>query len=322
MFKSSFANGLLNNSDENIAEYLVSWDRIGVFTQLYNKVGDFIQGFFNSEEEIRKDEAKKFLRQKKVYLSISSSKSYLHGHLFYLHGLLFLRICESFDMAVTAKITSLRELDDILLSLENKCVNFQKELNKDAKMKKFKGNSFSDLRKHYLDFMISEFKKLSKDKQEKILEDVVQKLNSLSEDELNNFKKKMNIDKISKRSINNIILTGGVYSAIAGTVGLVGFPAYIFLVSFIKGVASLIGVGTLPFGVYKAATVSLSFLTAWFAPIFLVGGLIFFGNKQNEKMDKIYSSITMVTTSFQSIRDLKDDDIKHFIESINRKINE
>lgn len=314
MFKSSFANGLLNNTTENIAEYLVSWDRLGIFTQLYNKVGNFIEGFFSSEEEIKKNEVKEFFREKQKYLSLSTKKYYLHAYL-------FIKICETFEITLTNNITSLRELDDILISLENKCVNFQKELNKDAKMKKFKGNSFSDLRKHYLDFMISEFKKLSKDKQEKILEDVVQKLNSLSEDELNNFKKKMNIDKISKESINNIILTGGVYSAIAGTVGLVGFPAYIFLVSFIKGVASLIGVGALPFGVYKAATVSLSFLTAWFAPIFLVGGLIFFGNKQNEKLDKIYSSITMVTISFQSIRDLKDDDIKHFIESINHNIN-
>lgn len=312
MFKSSFANGLLNNTTENIAEYLVSWDKLGIFTQLYKKLGNFIEGFFSSEEEIKKNEVKEFFLEKKRYLSISTQKYYLHAYL-------FLKLCKSFEISVSSKVTSLRELEDILLSLENKCVNFQKELNKEEKMKKFKGNSFSDLRKHYLEFMISEFKKLSKDKQEKILEDVVKKLNSLSENELNNFKKKMNIEKISKESINNIILTGGVYSAIAGTVGLVGFPAYIFLTSFLSGVASLIGVG-LPFGVYKAATVSLAFLTSWFAPILLVGGLLFFGNKKNDKINKTYATITMVTASFQSIEDLNNDDAKYFIESINQNI--
>lgn len=69
MFKSSFANGLLNNTTENIAEYLVSWDKLGIFTQLYKKLGNFIEGFFSSEEEIKKNEVKElFLEKKKIFI--------------------------------------------------------------------------------------------------------------------------------------------------------------------------------------------------------------------------------------------------------------
>ena len=50
-----------------------------------------------------------------------------------------------------------------------------------------------------------------------------------------------------------------VYSMFAGAVGIVGFPAYIFLTSFIGGISSIIGI-TLPFGVYTGATSAMAFL--------------------------------------------------------------
>ena len=111
--------------------------------------------------------------------------------------------------------------------------------------------------------MVDQFKKMDKNKQGKILEEMVQKLNSLSPDDLKNFKDKMNINNITNESIKKILLGGGVYSMFAGAVGIVGFPAYIFLTSFIGGISSIIGI-TLPFGVYTGAASTMKFLDGFY----------------------------------------------------------
>jgi len=322
MFKSSFANGLLNNTPDNIAEYLVSWDKLSVFTQIYNKTKNFFAKIFSTDEvleenKIKNNEAKEFFEKKAIYLLNHSSNREFD---FYLHSILFIRICKSFGILIKEKITSIRELDDIFFLLEEKAVYFQKKQNKKKKPQIFEGNNFTELRKYFLDLMVFEFKNLSKDKQEKILADIVEKLNKLNESELAEFKKKMNIDSISKQTINSILLTGGVYSTIFGTVGLVGFPAYIFLTTFISSLASFVGIA-LPFGVYKGATVALAFLSSWYAPLLLLVGAIFIGDKQNKKIDKAYSTISMVTVSFQSYKDLSNQKAKDFISSINNKLN-
>ena len=55
-------------------------------------------------------------------------------------------------------------------------------------MKPFYGNSFYELRIYFLDVMVEQFKGLENEKQEKILRDMVDKLHTLSAEELENFK--------------------------------------------------------------------------------------------------------------------------------------
>ena len=105
----------------------------------------------------------------------------------------------------------------------------------------------------------------------------------------------------------------------AGAVSFVGFPAYLFLSSFIGGISSIIGI-TLPFGVYTGATSMMAFLSAWFLPIVLAGGW-FFSNKYTNKLRKIFTVASMVSISFQSYKDTSLESVNEFIETHNKELD-
>ena len=230
-----------------------------------------------------------------------------------LHVSLYGRFTDIFDIE-HGKISSQKELDDYCIELEKKAVEFQKELSSEEdEMKDFDGDSFVDLRKYFLEIMVDQFKEMDDEKQKKILEEMVNKLNSLSPEELNEFKDKMNISDITNESIKKILLGGGIYSMFAGAVSLGGFSAYIFLTSFIGGISSIIGI-TLPFGVYTGATSIMAFLSSWFLPIVVAGGW-FFSNKYTTKLRKIFTVASMVSISFQSYKDTGLESVNEFIDA-------
>ena len=231
MNKSSFLNGLINEKEKNIAEYLVGWDNLNILFKSIGKVGDFISSFWNTEAEMKESEKQSYIDDVNAFLKGEENKTKLS-----LHVVLYERFIDIFDIE-HGIISSQKELDDYCIELEEKAVLFQRELSKEEdKMKNFDGKNFVDLRKYFLEIMVDQFKDLDNEKQKKILEEMVNKLNSLSSDELNEFKDKMNINEITNESVQKILLGSGMYTMFAGTVGLVGFPAYIFLTSFIGGI--------------------------------------------------------------------------------------
>ena len=232
-----------------------------------------------------------------------------------LQALLFKNFQEVFEIDEEI-ILSQRQLDDISYDLEIKALQFQKEFSSEEdKLRTFTGNTFVDLRKYFLETMVEQFKDLDNSKQKKVLEDMVNKLNNLSPDELKEFKDKMNIDEVTNDSVKKILLGGGIYSMFAGAVGIVGFPAYIFLTSFIGGISSIIGI-TLPFGVYTGATSAMAFLAGWFWPIILAGGWLF-SSRYTDKLRKIFAVASMVSISFQSYKDVEIEKVNDFIDTYN-----
>ena len=309
MNKSSFLTGLLNNEKKNIAEYLATWDDLNVFFKTLDNAWDFVAQVWKSDTETNAENEMAFRKKVNNYLNTSSK----YG----LHVSLYGRFTDIFDIE-HGKISSQKELDDYCIELENKAALFQKELSREEdKMKDFNGDSFVDLRKYFLEIMIDQFKEMDNEKQKKILEEMVKKLNSLSPEELNEFKNKMNISDITDESVKKILLGGGIYSMFAGAVGIIGFPAYIFLTSFIGGISSIIGI-TLPFGVYTGATSIMAFLSSWFLPIVVAGGW-FFSNKYTTKLRKIFTVASMVSISFQSYKDTSLESVNEFIDAHNIK---
>ena len=314
MNKSSFLRGLLNNEERNIAEYLATWDDLNVFFKTINKSWDFVSNIWRSEKEINEENKNSFNENVESYLR-SNSRHNLYTNLYAN----FLDIFDLEPLTLT-EISSQKELDENFIELENKAVLFQKEISEDEDdIKNFEGKNFIDLRKYFLEIMVDKFKEMNNDEQKKILEEMVQKLNSLSAEELKNFKDKMNINDITNESIKKIVLGGGIYSMFAGAVGIIGFPAYIFLTSFIGGISSIIGI-TLPFGVYTASTSVMAFLSAWFWPIILAGGW-FFSDKYTTKLRKIFAVASMVSISFQSYNDVDMETVNDFIKVYNVRYN-
>ena len=310
MQKSSFIIGLLNSEDKNIAEYLATWDDLNVFFKTLDKSWDFVSQLWKSDREIEKDNANSFQEKIDGYLYSNTRLG--------LQVLLLKNFQEVFEID-EEKILSQRQLDDISYDLEIKALQFQKEFSiEEDKLKTFTGNTFVDLRKYFLETMVEQFKDLDNSKQKKVLEDMVNKLNNLSSDELKEFKDKMNIDEVTNDSVKKILLGGGIYSMFAGAVGVVGFPAYLFLTSFIGGISSIIGI-TLPFGVYTGATSVMAFLSSWFLPIVLAGGW-FFSNKYTKKLRKVFAVASMVSISFQAYKDLDLNTANDFVEKYNKDL--
>ena len=312
MQKSSFIIGLLNSEEKNIAEYLATWDDLNVFFKTLDKSWDFVSQLWKSDREIEKDNENSFQEKIDGYLYANTRLG--------LQALLLKNFQEVFEID-EEKILSQRQLDDISYDLEVKSLQFQKEFSSEEdKLKTFTGNTFVDLRKYFLETMVEQFKDLDNSKQKKVLEDMVNKLNNLSPDELKEFKDKMNIDEVTNDSVKKILLGGGIYSMFAGAVGVVGFPAYLFLTSFIGGISSIIGI-TLPFGVYTGATSVMAFLSSWFLPIILAGGW-FFSNKYTKKLRKVFAVASMVSISFQAYKDLDLNTAKNFVEEYNKDLHE
>ena len=310
MQKSSFIIGLLNSEDKNIAEYLATWDDLNVFFKTLDKSWDFVSQLWKSDIEIEKDNVNSFQEKIDGYLYSNTRLG--------LQVLLLKNFQEVFEID-EEKILSQRQLDDISYDLEIKALQFQKEFSiEEDKLKTFTGNTFVDLRKYFLETMVEQFKDLDNSKQKKVLEDMVNKLNNLSSDELKEFKDKMNIDEVTNDSVKKILLGGGIYSMFAGAVGVVGFPAYLFLTSFIGGISSIIGI-TLPFGVYTGATSVMAFLSSWFLPIVLAGGW-FFSNKYTKKLRKVFAVASMVSISFQAYKDLDLNTANDFVEKYNKDL--
>ena len=312
MQKSSFIIGLLNSEDKNLAEYLATWDDLNVFFKTIDKSWDFVSQLWKSDREIERDNANAIQEKIDGYLSSNTRLG--------LQALLFKNFQEVFEIDEEI-ILSQRQLDDISYDLEIKALQFQKEFSSEEdKLKTFTGNTFVDLRKYFLETMVEQFKDLDNSKQKKVLEDMVNKLNNLSPEELKEFKDKMNIDEVTNESVKKILLGGGIYSMFAGAVGVVGFPAYLFLTSFIGGISSIIGI-TLPFGVYTGATSVMAFLSSWFLPIILAGGW-FFSNKYTKKLRKVFAVASMVSISFQAYKDLDLNTVKNFVEEYNKDLHE
>ena len=312
MQKSSFIIGLLNSEDKNLAEYLATWDDLNVFFKTIDKSWDFVSQLWKSDREIERDNANAIQEKIDGYLSSNTRLG--------LQALVFKNFQEVFDIDEEI-ILSQRQLDEISYDLEIKALQFQKEFSSEEdKLKTFTGNTFVDLRKYFLETMVEQFKNLDNSKQKKVLEDMVNKLNNLSSDELKEFKDKMNIDEVTNDSVKKILLGGGIYSMFAGAVGVVGFPAYLFLTSFIGGISSIIGI-TLPFGVYTGATSVMAFLSSWFLPIILAGGW-FFSNKYTKKLRKVFAVASMVSISFQAYKDLNLNTAKNFVEEYNKDLHE
>lgn len=312
MQKSSFIIGLLNSEEKNLAEYLATWDDLNIFFKTLDKGWDFVSQLWKTDREIEEDNANAFKEKINDYLN--------HNSRFELQVLLIKNFQEVFEID-DEKILSQRQLDDIAVDLETKALRFQREFSSEEdKLKTFTGNTFVDLRKYFLETMVEQFKGLDNTKQKKVLEDMVNKLNNLSPNELKEFKDKMNIEEVTNESVKKILLGGGVYSMFVGTVGIVGFPAYLFLTSFIGGISSIIGV-TLPFGVYTGATSVMAFLSSWFLPIILAGGW-FFSNKYTKKLRKVFAVASMVSISFQSYKELDLNTTNKFIEEYNLVLDE
>ena len=79
MNKSSFLNGLINEKEKNIAEYLVGWDNLNILFKSIGKVGDFISSFWNTEAEMKESEKQSYIDDVNAFLKGEENKTKLRS---------------------------------------------------------------------------------------------------------------------------------------------------------------------------------------------------------------------------------------------------
>lgn len=134
---------------------------------------------------------------------------------------------------------------------------------------------------------------LSEADTERLVEQIDDYIQALPEEKQQKIKERLNIDDLTNKTLNQILLTQGTTVLITIIVEVAGFTAFTTLTSVIAATAGFFGL-TLPFGAYVFATSALSILTGpiGIALIALGGGAIL--NYQNKKVRKSMIPIGVV----------------------------
>ena len=93
MNKSSFLNGLINDKQKNIAEYLAGWDDLNVLFKSIGKAWDFVSSFWTTESEKKEEEKQSYIDSVNAYLEGDENET-KYG----LHVVLYERFLDIFDI--------------------------------------------------------------------------------------------------------------------------------------------------------------------------------------------------------------------------------
>ena len=303
MINSVLLKGLLNQEPKTTTTQIALWEEMGIWKVAYKK----LRFKKNAIEEINKAIEEKSNILHRVYgddpIELSTR---LQKHIFSQ-----LKIDAS-------NISTIRELDELCLSVENEAIQLQKKLSKGE----FKGNSIDELIRYTIqkmfDDLSSEFNKKSSNEQDNIVEQIFEVLKEMPDDQKKKLQQELNVPELSEQAIRKAITTGSLGIAFAALVEIAGFSAYIFATKTLAVIAGIVGL-TLPFGVYTALTSFMAFLANPFVLIFLLTGFFSFITKKSNKkirnafLPNLVSQIAISST----IGDTKIDDLNKLVENIN-----
>ena len=267
MINSLLLKGLVNQESKTTTTQIALWEEMSIWKVAYKK----LRFKKNAGEEINNAIEKKSNILHKVYgIDPLNLANRLQKHLFTQTKIDF------------SKISTIRELDELCISVENEAVQLQKQLSKGE----FKGNSIEELIKYTIqkifDDLSNEFSKKSSNEQDNIVKQIFEILKEMPDDQKEKLQKELNVSELSQQTIRKAITTGSLGIAFAALVEIAGFSAYIFATKTLAVIAGIIGL-TLPFSVYVALTSFMAFLANPFVLVLLLTGFLSFITKKSNK---------------------------------------
>jgi hypothetical protein len=175
----------------------------------------------------------------------------------------FARVCDLRERGLHCR----RDLEDVCEELVAAAVRFRRQ-----QRESFEGTSLGDLIE---DVVQGLFERIEKDaaaegpKSDAVLERVEEFISRLPEDQREDFRRSLGVDRITRDALRAAATKGGLAAALAAAVKIGGFGFYMGAVSALAWIAAAFGI-TLPFSVYVALTSGIAVLTN---PIFLAAVL-------------------------------------------------
>ncbi len=196
IIKSQLLRGLFGIEKETLADLCFTLDNLSIVKTLF-KSGTNI--FTNIATKLRGEvvDKKKELKEYEDFISNS-----LNWH----RKAAINNFCEILDIKDFEKIDSVREIDDICQSIENKAIAAQKEINK-----KFKGKNIIDFQIYNIQLVEESFSKIDKDDRKEIGESMDEHLTILSKKDktfkelINKFKSNFGVKDFKYKSIKKIL---------------------------------------------------------------------------------------------------------------------
>jgi uncharacterized protein (DUF2062 family) len=257
MRHSQLLVGLINETEESLKQQVQLWDSSGVWRTLAKK----------ASEKLSTSLIERFPFQSG---STQLWDKLEDTHLVDFQLMKLARLMSATNTPFPYKPSAV-VLQDCLLQLEEKAVEFLKEEDKE-----FTGSSIADLPKHVIDRLFPEFtekfREASQETKSKVAGKVLKAFDSLNKADQERLLKELNVEELSEEQLVKLIASGALATAITSVVSIAGFSAYIGLVSGIAAAGSFIGI-TLPFAVYMYATAGLAFITNPLTIIFVGLGM-------------------------------------------------
>jgi|TARA_B100000315_G_C14487685_1_gene545972 hypothetical protein len=196
IIKSQLLRGLFGIEKETLADLCFTLDNLSIVKTLF-KSGSNI--FSNIATKLKGEvvDRKKELKEYEDFISNS-----LNWH----RNAAINNFCEILDIKDYEKIDSVREIDDICQSIENKAIVAQKELNK-----KFKGKNIIDFQIYNIQLVEKSFSKIDKDDRKVIGESMDKHLTILSKkgktfkEPINKVKSNFGVKDFKYKSIKKIL---------------------------------------------------------------------------------------------------------------------
>ena len=276
--ESKLGEGLLKQSRDALAGQIAIWDNLSLGNMAWQKVKGKIQQ--GDALKMKIDE------QIRVYSKRTACD---------LQILLFLRVADYLKIQLPKDATT-RDLDQAFREIEAAALASLKRTDST-----FTGESAHEMACHtvkkMMDSLSKNYAEMEPGEQEKVLESIMDSLDSMPEEQRERLRKELNVDELTQDKVRDALLKGTFGTAFAVVIQIAGFSAYVFAVKLLAAMAALIGL-TLPFTVY----IWLTSLMALFAnPLFIAaGGFLGWAFLSKKTLDKIRDGL-MPTVASQLI---------------------
>lgn len=276
--KSLLLSGVVKSDHLFICESVALWDDMSFFKQTFKGLLEKSAATADWEETNRtKKIAKKYLGrpskefEKKLVERFNRKVREAASYSKYVpQWLLLNQMFTLFDVPFPNVEASLPEIDQSCLKLEGLFLSVfakKEKLGKSIDMVGF----FNIYTEKMAESLVENFSKLSRENQDKVLNNMLGKIKDLPEEEKEAFRSSVQIEEITKDGLRKTLLAGGASVGLTSYVSFAGFGAYMLLTQMIASLAGIVGV-TLPFGVYASATSLLAVLSNPLTMILFLSG--------------------------------------------------
>jgi hypothetical protein len=291
--KSLLLSGIVKSDPSFLAESIVLWDEMSLIKKTFKSI--LVKAGKTADWD-ESNLAKKFIKDLIGKTSKGLEKDFEDKMLlkvqkitynppFVPQWLLLKRMCDLFDLTLPKGEVTRTEMDRLCTKIEGIFLSDfarSEKLDNQTDMAGF----FIIYTQKMAETLISNFSKLSKEKQDQSLDAMLEKIKDLPQEQNEAFRSSLQLDEITRDGLRKAILAGSASFGLTSYVSFAGFGAYILLSKMIASVAGIVGL-TLPFGVFTSASSLLAVLSSPLTMIlFLSGGGFFLEKRTAKEMQK------------------------------------